>query len=166
MNTVTEENDESQQQTYQNLAQLNEQAVATTSNDDIYANQNQLFTTQTEGIYDNDCIITAQMKNAITPVKNAQPYEPNVSETTSIDQCAAMRNYTSVQAPNKPPIANKPSALQAKIKALNNAGLSVTTVDKYIPPLAATTQPLTNEPLKIVENEPELYCNAKVLLQK
>lgn len=153
MNTVAEENDE-QQQTYQNLAELNEQAIAaasTSSHEDIYANQNQIFHGQGEGIYDNDCIITAQMKSAAATVKVAQPSESIIS--------------TAAAAPNKPPVAHKPSALQAKIQALNNAGLSVSSVDKYIPPLATASQP-SNEPLKIVENEQELYSNTKILSQK
>lgn len=182
MNTVTEEIDDGQQQTYQNLAQLNEQLIAagaSTSNDDIFASQHQVFhQSQTEGIYDNDCIITAQMKTVAAPVAEAsnpkvvsQQYDPTAYDASSIDQCAstaAPRNNLAQtsQPPNKPPIAHKPSALQAKIQALNNAGLSVQTVDKYIPPMAATLQPTANEPLQIVENDQELYCNTKMLSQK
>lgn len=45
----------------------------------------------------------------------------------------------------------KSTNLQEKIKALNNAGLSVSTVEK-LKPLSL------DEPLKIIENN---YCNTK-----
>lgn len=55
-------------------------------------------------------------------------------------------------------ISVKSSNLQQKIKALNNAGLSVSAVEKFIPPSANIDH---DEPLKIIENEQDLYCNAK-----
>lgn len=166
MNTTYDECDElQQQQTYQNLSEINEQAAQATQ-DDIYANQDQILQNQNvEGIYDNECIINAQ-NSAAKSMAITQQNDLNIQDHIANDhQCQSLKN--SSLPPNKPPVAAKPSSLQAKIKALNNAGLSVSTVDKYIPPLPTTTTTAnSDEPLKIIENEQELYCNTKTLSEQ
>lgn len=145
-----------QQQTYQNLSEIKEHAVQPIR-DEIYANQEQIQQCQqnTEGIYDNDCMINAQMKMLAIEKSNLTQITPNSTENSNMQ-------------PIKPPVAAKPSNLQQKIKALNNAGLSVSTVDKFIPPPTTTVTTAGavgasnhNEPLKIIEDEQDLYCNTK-----
>lgn len=136
--------DSSQQQTYQNLGQINEHQMPVQN--EIYANQEQIQQIQnSEGIYDNECVISAQLKTLAIGNKT------NNSGPQSIEN---LNTYQCV----KPPVAAKPSNLQQKIKALNNAGLSVSTVDKFIPPSANH-----DEPLKIIESDQDLYCNTKPL---
>lgn len=113
---------------------------------EIYANQEQIQQIQnSEGIYDNECVISAQLKTLAFGNKTNNS-GPQSIENVNTNQCV------------KPPVAAKPSNLQQKIKALNNAGLSVSTVEKFIPPSANH-----DEPLKIIENEQDLYCNTKPL---
>lgn len=133
------DDDPMQQQTYQNLREVNEHVAQ----DEIYANQEQIQQNQSsEGIYDNECVISAQLKSLAVGKSNLGQQS---SETV---------------ATIKPPVAAKPSNLQQKIKALNNAGLSVATVEKFIPPSANH-----DEPLKIIENEKDLYSNTKSTME-
>lgn len=127
--------DDSYEQTYQNLAECNDSSTG----DEIYANQAQILQ-QNSSIYDNQCMISAQLKTLNVSVA------PNYSETET---------KSNTIPPSKPPVAVKPTNLQQKFKTnLNSvAPATISTSDK--------SNAASEESLKIVENDQDLYSNTK-----
>lgn len=171
-----------EQQTYQNLCKSSEPPPPPFTADEIYVNQIEPIQT-TEGIYDNECIVNAQLKNLNIDATIANSFANTSTTINHTNKIIAPVSST------KPPLAAKPgrcltfpvltlqlsrcglndiayafvisvksSNLQQKIKALNNAGLSVSAVEKFIPPSANFEH---DEPLKIIENDSDLYFNTK-----
>lgn len=145
-----------QMQTYQNLSEL-----ADSVNAEIYANQEQIQQIHgSEGIYDNECVINAQLKSM--SIENDEPInsQPNHSVATAVSTTSAGESSAAKVA--KPPVAAKPTNVQQKIKAFNSGGFSLATTspaEKY-PPSTVSSH---DEPLKIIENESDLYCNTKAI---
>lgn len=160
------------QQTYQNLSKPLKQPQTVATQEEIYANQKRVEAfIRTEGIYDNDCVLS-QLKN--------HSNEENKLNSTVVGPS----NIVTSLPPTKPPLTTKPgkrltankfqnpisktfkiltfsisvksSNLQEKIKALNNAGLSVSAMEKLIP-----TSTSLGEPLKIIEDDKDIYSNTK-----
>lgn len=89
-----------QQQTYQNLCKSSEQPPPSFI-DEIYVNQIEPINT-TEGIYDNECIVNAQLKGLNIDSKIANSFantSSNVNQTTKIPPPISS---------TKPPLAAKP----------------------------------------------------------
>lgn len=106
----------------------------------IYANNQ-----SGNGIYDNECIISAQMNSSdgSDQLKEVVNSESNDAVTGASDP------------PAKPPVAAKPTNLQSKFKVPFNSH-----IENSSPPAIAEKTPLHDEPLKIIEQDTELYCNS------
>lgn len=138
------------QQTYQNMTELNEQLASETheipiqltssTSDDFYVNQQQIQQQQEQisGIYDNECIINAQLKKL------------NVTDGSNENDTTKSSSFST-----KPPVAAKPTNLQQKLKPNTNSATGSTTSSSL------NDKPL-DESLKIIENEQDLYCNTKM----
>lgn len=141
---------EVQRQTYQNWSEFVDQSTSSTqpqleNNDEIYSNQQQI-NEHNSGIYDNDCIISAQLKKLNMTETNSKNYGDN-SVTVKL---VAMPQ-------TKPPVAAKPVNLQQKLKPIVN--INTTTM----PPTASSVNDKNlDEPLKIIENDKDLYSNTRV----
>lgn len=153
-----------QRQTYQNLSEIADQTSSIASPDtgsggeDIYANQQQF---DQQGIYDNDCIISAQL-NKLNVANDTCNY------ASAVDSIGTSPKLSPLPPP-KPPVAAKPVNLQQKLKPnLNSVATSSSTTtapsshanDGNVG--ATTAANSTEESLKIVEHEQDLYCNANV----
>lgn len=120
-------------QTYENMSQIQSEM---SPNCELYANQSG----GSDGLYDNECIIiNQQMKNA------------------DLDAGSGSNGGLCGVPPPKPPVAAKPSNLQQKLKANLLASrlppLSTDASGKIDPNL------ISDEPLKIVEEDTEMYSN-------
>lgn len=134
-----------QRQTYENMTQIQNKVIAAINQNsppsslqsydcELYANQQQQQ--QLDGLYDNECIINQQMKSL------------------------EMDNKMNV-IPTKPPLAAKPSNLQQKLKALIPINSPRQSVSENSSKNGSTgdIQMMMDEPLKIIEDEQELYSN-------
>lgn len=146
-----------QRQTYQNLSDIVDRAASNVASDmedngeDLYANQLQL---DQQGIYDNDCVISAQL-NELNMTSDTANYVEAV-------ECIAPPKLSPLP-PAKPPVAAKPINLQQKLKpnlATVVAASSAHTNDCIAIATAANS---VEDSLKIVEHEQDLYSNAKVM---
>lgn len=144
-----------QRQTYQNLSDIVEHTASNIApemegnGEDLYANQLQL---DQQGIYDNDCVISAQL-NKLNVTSDAANY------MGAVESIAAPK--LSPLPPAKPPVAAKPVNLQQKLKpnlATVMAAPSTQTSDCNAVANAANS---VEDSLKIVEHEQDLYSNAK-----
>lgn len=97
-----------EQQTYQNLCKSSEQPPSSFI-DEIYVNQIEPINT-TEGIYDNDCIVNAQMKNLNIDSTVAKSFA-NTSTT--------INNANKIIPSTKPPLAAKPGKLTQQCDITN-----------------------------------------------
>lgn len=148
-----------QRQTYENMSQIQNKVTAVINQNsppsslsmqhqqhqqydcELYANQQQQ---QPDGLYDNECIINQQMKSLEIDNKN------NV-------------------IPTKPPLAAKPPNLQQKLKALIpinsrqsiecNTSTTSSNSSNSNNKNGTDVSMIMDEPLKIIEDEQELYSN-------
>lgn len=151
-------------QTYQNMSNISEPQLESTSasssvfgtiggDEQIYANNQ-----PNSGIYDNECIINAQLNAHANDNSNQQSNTANGSspiETTATSakhQSQQQSPAASIEPPAKPPVAVKPTNLQSKFKV----NLTTNIVEK---------KSLIDEPLKIIEPEQELYCNSSAIVE-
>lgn len=90
-------------QTYQNLCKSSEQASPSFS-DEIYVNQLEPIINTTEGIYDNECIVNAQMKvlNIDSKIANSSANTLSTHQSNKIAPPIASA---------KPPLAAKPGTI-------------------------------------------------------
>lgn len=132
-----------QRQTYQNLSELADQTVSIAlpetddGGEDLYANQQQLGQ---QGIYDNDCILSAQL-NKLNVASDTSGY------VSAVDSIATPK--LSPLPPAKPPVAAKPVNLQQKLKP------NLSTIASAPPSQANAAVNSAEDSLKIVEHEPE-----------
>lgn len=91
-----------EQQTYQNLCKSSEQPPPSFT-DEIYVNQIEPIHTS-EGIYDNDCIVNAQMKGLNIDSKLANSFGNSSATITQSNKIIQPISST------KPPLAAKPGA--------------------------------------------------------
>lgn len=104
--SVNYNDDCSDQQTYQNLCKPSEQPPPSYTADEIYVNQIEpINTTTTEGIYDNDCIVNAQMKGLHIDSRIANSFA-NTSFTVN-----QANKVTPPISSTKPPLAAKPGKI-------------------------------------------------------
>lgn len=158
-------------QTYQNMSNVSDSQLESTATSSIvFGGDEQIYANNqpNSGIYDNDCIISAQLSTN-TSDSNQQSNTANGSSpieaiTTSAkhhssqQQPSAQLTATSVEAPApaKPPVAIKPTNLQSKFKV----NLTSTNI-----PIIVEKKSLIDEPLKIIEPEQELYCNSSAIVE-
>lgn len=126
--------------TYQNLSKMVDQTLADKCGDELYANQQQI-NQQTLGIYDNECMINAQLQS-LSLSESANYVQP-------IDSLL-LQSVTPIPPP-KPPVAAKPANLQQKLKS------SISAV-----PLAVVAEK-SDDSLKIFEHEKDFYTNANLM---
>lgn len=126
--------------TYQNLSTMVDQTLADDCGDELYANQQQI-NQQTSGIYDNECMMNAQLQN-LSLNESANYVQP-------IDSLLS-QGVTPIPPP-KPPVAAKPANLQQKLKS------NLSTV-----PLAAAAEK-NDDSLKIIEHEKDFYSNTRLM---
>lgn len=125
------------QQTYQNLCKSFEQPPASIHMDEIYVNQIEPVNSATtntntntninttssssEGIYDNECIVNAQLKNLHIDSRAANSF---AHTSTAVNQS---NKTTPPIASTKPPLAAKPGELFVRIPTLlpNNMQLKL-----------------------------------------
>lgn len=108
----------SDRQTYQNLCKSSEQPPSSYT-DEIYVNQLEPInttttTTTTEGIYDNECIVNAQMKGLNIDSRIANSFA-NTSSTVN-----QTNKITPPISSTKPPLAAKPGKLWLHLNTLIN----------------------------------------------
>lgn len=141
--------DQMQGQTYQNLSEINEVNNMQASNVEIYANQEQIHQIHgSEGIYDNDCIINAQLKSL--SIESDASGNPITNHSVNANAVIAENITTKcTNVPSKPPVAAKPSNIQQRIKALGF--VAATSIEKCTASTVSNT--IQDEPLKIIENE-------------
>lgn len=143
-----------QRQTYQNLSEIVDQTAASEvegAAEELYANQQQFE--QQQGIYDNDCVISAQL-NKLNVTNEVPNYAGAVDGTVA--------SKLSPLPPAKPPVAAKPVNLQQKLKP-NLTTVATPSSSTHINDTNAIATAANNaeDSLKIVEHEQDLYSNAK-----
>lgn len=154
-------------QTYQNAPNIvdtaitaaldaNGQSFAYQDDPKIYANNQ-----PNSGIYDNDCIINAQMSQSSNEPAAAAS-TTNGSNATEGDVYATVErsSHTKPDMPIKPPVAAKPTNLHNKFKVALNTSPIITNI-----PITVEHSSLIDEPLKIVESEQDLYSNSGAVVE-
>lgn len=154
LETNVDSYEQMQQQTYQNLSEIADQSASMGSpemdgaSEDLYANQQQLD--QQQGIYDNDCVISAQLNKL--NVTNDTP-----SYVSAVDSIVTPK--LSPLPPAKPPVAAKPVNLHQKLKSNLSTAAATPSAHSNDSSTVATS---AEDSLKIVEHEQDLYSNAKI----
>lgn len=102
--SITFSDDCMEQQTYQNLCKSSEPPPPSFIADEIYVNQIEPINT-TEGIYDNECIVNAQLKNLSIDSQIANSFENTSAPMNQSNKIIPPMSST------KPPLAAKPGKL-------------------------------------------------------
>lgn len=138
-------------QTYQNLSNISEPQAevgsATSSSwptgptEQIYQNNQ-----PNSGIYDNECVINAQMTSS-----------NDSDQSQDITNGSANDHLTNIppEPPAKPPVAAKPANLQSRFKVALNSNA----------PIIADKAPIIDDTLKIIEPEQDLYSNSSAVVE-
>lgn len=109
-----------EQQTYQNLCKSSEPPLPSYT-DEIYVNQIEPINTS-EGIYDNDCIVNAQMKILNIDSKVANSFANTSSTNTNTTTIPIINQSSKVTPPissTKPPLAAKPGKITHSSRFIN-----------------------------------------------